>query len=953
MVYFLNAEGALLRCVPARVHCGSAEANRIVLVAPFSESSAASAAFTLPSGEATREYLLSYEGRLEAAFCSRQNAGAANAEIGAESEGAGAENAEIGAANGGAGAENAEVGAESEGADAKNGQAHVWSLALPACVSAQSGRVRAQFYFYGAAGERVASEAAAFLVEQGVEAAQPGEEDAGAYAEVMAALAQLSGGVAGGAFAARALRAYGEGTAYGAGELVFCPAGEGHAAALLRSLTEENTAAPYAAGALDTAHWEEAFSFGEALQTFGEQLAGYAHALIRPVRQLPAAGEEDTLYALVSAQDTALFTLYAYSGGQWVALGSKSAAFLPEADAVRFTAQQLTAEQQAQARANIGAQEAADETVTSAQLEEGLSSLAAVLSAGEQPPASLCTGADVYELRFSLPEPSFTSGNANTEYDFVSSAFSSAGWSVTGGEGAVPAPSFGADGLRIEQGLLADRGAAAVSNPLYGKTGLAEDGCTVVLYLRAGGAFCNDFESIFGFSDTPDSADSAFDFFAVTSNGTGIRFNANGAGNLGETYFDITGGSVLDLSAPSLYVMTVTGSAIEIYCNGEKKARYPYTAGGANTAYRTGVLAAIAQMPYFVLGCCTARLGWGNPAMLVKRCVVCDYALTEQQVQALFAGSVYAHTVRVGSRSCAVLAARAEKLAAGEAVGSASGVYRTAEGELAAFPYLSVLESSPPVSSHSVRLGIGAEVGTGDASIALGARAEGNGGLAVGNDAQAGSYCTAVGPSASAQGSAVESAVALGHNAAATEAHSVQLGGSENSYVYYCGTLSQRSDERDKADIEEFDDEKSLRFVTSLKTFGYVRNPRGAYEYTEQERAGARTLHRMYGLAPYDKAAHAAGAKKGSRRRAGLSAQDVQAKAEAAFGCADFVNLVCDSLYDRRAAGEAIPEGVESQLEVSYLSLIPFMISALRAQQRRIAALEAAAGLGEANGAEG
>ena len=128
-----------------------------------------------------------------------------------------------------------------------------------------------------------------------------------------------------------------------------------------------------------------------------------------------------------------------------------------------------------------------------------------------------------------------------------------------------------------------------------------------------------------------------------------------------------------------------------------------------------------------------------------------------------------------------------------------------------------------------------------------------------------------------------------------------------------------------------------------------MRNPRGAYEYAEEERAGARELHREYGLAPYDAAAHEAGTKKGSRRRAGVSAQDVQAKMQAVYGDEEIANLVCDNLYDRRQAGEEIPEGVESQLEVSYLSLVPFLISAVREQQRHIAALEEALGIADAD----
>ncbi len=712
------------------------------------------------------------------------------------------------------------------------------------------------------------------------------------------------------------------------------------------------------------------------------------------VSQLPMQGDENVLYAVVSKSSDSLFVLYAWYGG-WVALGhadivppataeqvqdildgttpplkaeqaenvtgeiagkaisgifetngttvkeathAASAGNAATADsandpnAVHYTAQQLTAEQQAQARANIGAAEGAN-SVTPAQLEAGLSSVFAFRNEGEALPEGMRTGASVYTYKLAVPEASF--GQNVVAYNFTDPSFSPSGWIVTGGGGTAPAPAFGADGLQIAQGLFADRGTAAVANPFKGY-GLESRGITVAFYGTVTGSLINDFESMFGFCDAADSADSAFDFFAVTGSGTGVRFNANGAGNLGETYFDITGGAVLDLTEPSLYVLTVTGSAITVYRNGAQQASYPYTANGANTAYRTNVLEKIAAMDYFLLGCSTGLLQWGNPAMQVQRLVLCPFALTAEEVQAMYKNSYYELKTLSGGEQ-AVAVERAKRLMPGEELGLYSAVYFTGDGTPAENPNICLRTGSAPFYSYSVAVGNDAEAGEG--GVAVGEDANGANGVAVGALSNAGALCVAVGTSASAGSATVSGASAFGYNAAATAANTMQLGGSGNSYVYYYGTLQARSDERDKADLADFDDEKSLEFVTSLRTFSYVRNPRGLYEYTEEEHAGAKELHRKYGLAPYDKEAHAAGTKKGSRRRAGLSAQDVQAKMEQVFG-GEIANLVCDSLHDLRAAGETIPEGVESQLHVGYTALVPFLVSALRAQQKRIAALE-------------
>ncbi len=905
MVYFINADGAVVQCIPAGIHCGSAEANRVVLVAPFSHSAAVSAAFLLPSGEETRPYLLQYEGRLNGY-----------------------------AALGGAGA--------------AGELAYVWSLALPACVSAVGGRVQVQFYFYGGNGEKLASAAASFLVEDGISAQPP--EETNAYDEVLAALAQLTGGMAGGTHAARSLCAWREGVAYGQNELVYCPAAEGRGVTFVRSLQAENTAAPYGEdGALDAAHWEEAFSFEGVLDAFEEKLFAFTDTALAFVEQLPAVGEEGKLYATLTAEDPSLFTLYIYRSGAWVELGSKSVTLLPTENAVRYTAQQLTSEQQAQARANIGAASASGAgTVTAAQLEAGLASLAAVADGDEALPSGLREGAGIYTYVAAVPE---TSAGRLADYNFSGAWFSTSGWTLIGGEGVSPAPSFEEDGLHIAEGLVADRGAAAIANPLKGKA-ILHTGMSVVLHVTASGALCNDYDSLFGFCAAADSADAGYEFFSVMSSGSGVRFNANGEGNLGETYYDITGKTPIDLTAPSLYVLTMTHSEICIYCNGTRVARYGFTSEG-NTVYRVDTLSAISEMDYFVLGCCTAQLGWGNPAMRVLRAAVCNRALTAEEVLALSAQSGYQHSVRVGGGQAQVCvknaqeagaaaealhAQAADRLALSAAVGETGvPVYFNADGEPVACGIINVSDSGyGPIA-------IGANAVAADFSgVALGLQSSASGGLSVaigrnaGVDASGGS-AVALGSGASADH---EYSVAIGATAVTTAADQIQLGGSDNSYVYYYGTLSQRSDERDKADLQDFDDEKSLQFVTSLRTFSYVRNPRGSYEYPEEEQPGARALRRKYGLGPYDKAAHAAGGKKGSRRRAGVSAQDICACMEEGFGNTDCANLVCDSLYDRRQAGEEIPAGVESQLEVSYVSLIPFLISAMRAQQQRIRALE-------------
>ena len=248
--------------------------------------------------------------------------------------------------------------------------------------------------------------------------------------------------------------------------------------------------------------------------------------------------------------------------------------------------------------------------------------------------------------------------------------------------------------------------------------------------------------------------------------------------------------------------------------------------------------------------------------------------------------------------------------------------------------------------------------------IAIGASAaiaaDSVGAVALGGAAWASSsYCIAIGFNASAQ--AMDSviaigahsrvlapnSVALGPRAETTNANSIQLGSSSNlSSITAKVSITVTSDERDKADIEDLDN--AMEFLRRVRAFRYKANPRDLYakeidpnkseeEYTEDEKKQVEYQCR-YGFVPYDKEAHAAGAKKGSRVRVGVSAQEVQRALVDVYNDIGYANLVNDNLFDLDP--DTIPEDVESHLGVSYENFIPFLIQAVQELDRRTSILE-------------
>ena len=119
MIYYADAAGSTVRCVPERVHQGGAEGNKLLLIAPFAAGGSVWAAFSLPDGTVTQRFRLSYEGAF-AGLCD-------------------------------------------EAGNAVNG----WSLSLPVSVSAQYGDVTVQFY-YSRGDKEIAGGAAVCTVERGV-----------------------------------------------------------------------------------------------------------------------------------------------------------------------------------------------------------------------------------------------------------------------------------------------------------------------------------------------------------------------------------------------------------------------------------------------------------------------------------------------------------------------------------------------------------------------------------------------------------------------------------------------------------------------------------------------------------------------------------------------------------------------------------------------------------------
>ena len=288
MIYFSDASGTLTRCVPEQVYQGSAEGNRLFLVAPFAQNAEVFAAFRLPDGSCTERYRLAYVGAVEG------------------------------------------IG----------GGVYSWQCALPACVTAQYGNVTVQF-FRTVAGEELAAFASQFTVERGVPPTLPASPAADVYRAIVEVLAAIGADLHNGFYAARSIYAWNASYVYGANEITFYPVGE-HGA-LVRSLHADNDVPPYAEnGALNGEDWEETINFDTVseqyfeklqaaadqaesaaarAQAFAQQLASVLDREVLVVQSLPPSPQPDAFYLVPGKGETgSLFELWTYDGA-WVSFG--------------------------------------------------------------------------------------------------------------------------------------------------------------------------------------------------------------------------------------------------------------------------------------------------------------------------------------------------------------------------------------------------------------------------------------------------------------------------------------------------------------------------------------------------------------------------------------------------------------------------------------------------------
>lgn len=174
-------------------------------------------------------------------------------------------------------------------------------------------------------------------------------------------------------------------------------------------------------------------------------------------------------------------------------------------------------------------------------------------------------------------------------------------------------------------------------------------------------------------------------------------------------------------------------------------------------------------------------------------------------------------------------------------------------------------------------------------------------------------------------------------NVANSEHNTVRLGSDSLSKLSSRVSITITSDERDKTDIIPIK-KGAVDFLKKIKAVQYVLNERNKYinEYENLSEEDKQKKNK-YGICTYDKKAHKAGTLKGSRKRVGIIAQDVQKALRECYGSADYANLIDDNLYDIK---EPIPSDIESKLSANYSAFIPFLIKAIQELDERLSKLE-------------
>ena len=259
MIFYISGDGGAKLVSASPVHQGSADTCRIGVIAPFADNVQVTCAFRLADGSTLAPALMTRSAKLDGIFV-----------------------------------------------QATDSAVGYWEYDLPGAVSEKYGRTYVQFYFYSAEeGAVFASAETSFLVSRGVSAQLPETPDETVYGQILSAIAELSGDVFNGYYAARAIYAWNSEFTYGANEITFYP-DYGEYGAFVKSVTVDNKGnAPYTDGVLDSSHWEEVTDFN-ALQ----ELAGKVEDIETYVQQASdsaaaAAGSAEAAEAAQTAAETA------------------------------------------------------------------------------------------------------------------------------------------------------------------------------------------------------------------------------------------------------------------------------------------------------------------------------------------------------------------------------------------------------------------------------------------------------------------------------------------------------------------------------------------------------------------------------------------------------------------------------------------------------------------------
>lgn len=263
MIFYADGEGTIFKAYPTQVYQGSAEANRVIFVAPFATSNMVNAYFQLPHGVYAGPYLMTNKGLLM----------------------------------------NNDVPVELDGA-----VLNTWELKVPSAVTQYAGVVKAQFFaLYNSNEENeedrhnevIATSQTSFTVQKGIPAGLPSAPTDDAYKLIMEQLSYIistqsehEGKAQNGEYPARSIKEWGSYFTYGIGEYVI------HLDTLYYSDTAPGNAEPGKETA-DPPHWREVFSFDTGNEWGAE---------IEPLKARVTQNEEDidTLQAQYTAavQDT-------------------------------------------------------------------------------------------------------------------------------------------------------------------------------------------------------------------------------------------------------------------------------------------------------------------------------------------------------------------------------------------------------------------------------------------------------------------------------------------------------------------------------------------------------------------------------------------------------------------------------------------------------------------------